>query len=381
MPGYFIGTNHLTANLGTFNEPFDGSTRVKFDSIIHRHWMAGAVLNLMAGTYETWGSYDGNIASGVTIRGAGINATRVRVAADLPHRNLRLNVLGTGYGLISNVTISDLTIDGNYPGFAALNDTNRAMNGVALRGTGGFRITRVAFTNLIANAKTPSGPECEAAEITVGGGTAMNDCTNNLVTDCVLISPYYGTNQTDGVALLGIPPSTNQVSGVISNCIITSVHEGIGMGFVTGVTIAGNTISNCIDGIYGDTGNMTDLTVESNTFLRAWNCLADADNGGLVGVRANWTVMGNTATLNGSPNTPWGAFVLLRKNIRHVDMKIGYNSVDSVPGVSAVWLASAANITNTLWFSNRVEKRIRLTLNGSNNVVTNNVDWGGNPYP
>ena len=57
---YWIGTDPDTLNLGTIDQPFDGSTREKYDRLIPSI-LGPCVIHLRPGIFWTWGSYGNNL--------------------------------------------------------------------------------------------------------------------------------------------------------------------------------------------------------------------------------------------------------------------------------------------------------------------------------
>src|SRR5262245_7781325 len=110
---FWVCNTTNTANRGTLSDPFDGSTHVKFDSVLN-NLPPYATLHILGGTYMTLGaSYVGayrNVKPGQKILGSGVDVT-ILVLTNAPELTDDFAVFeGPGSG----IEISDLTCDVNY---------------------------------------------------------------------------------------------------------------------------------------------------------------------------------------------------------------------------------------------------------------------------
>src|SRR5262245_16147433 len=74
---FWVCNTTNTANRGTLSDPYDGSTRAKFDSIM-ANLPAGCTVHILAGTYQTHGNgagVDGYHLRGQKVLGSGIDVT------------------------------------------------------------------------------------------------------------------------------------------------------------------------------------------------------------------------------------------------------------------------------------------------------------------
>src|ERR1051325_5948339 len=81
---FWVSTSTNTAKLGTLSDPYDGSTRVKFDDVLS-NLPPYSTLHILAGTYFTGGSKAGypnvwwNLKTGQKILGSGMDVTVLKL--------------------------------------------------------------------------------------------------------------------------------------------------------------------------------------------------------------------------------------------------------------------------------------------------------------
>src|SRR5215469_11296901 len=111
---FWICNSTNTANRGTLDNPYDGSTRVKFDAIMNA-MPPNSTIHILAGTYETWGSYGWDPKSGDKIVGSGIDHTILHFPSGTPQGGAGNSMIYSQFYL-TNTEISDLTCDCNWTG-------------------------------------------------------------------------------------------------------------------------------------------------------------------------------------------------------------------------------------------------------------------------
>lgn len=80
---FWVSTNVNTANSGTLDNPYDGSTQPKFDAVL-ANLPTNSTLHILAGTYHTLGTtyYNnggGSLQTGQKILGSGIDNTILQI--------------------------------------------------------------------------------------------------------------------------------------------------------------------------------------------------------------------------------------------------------------------------------------------------------------
>jgi hypothetical protein len=251
----------------------------------------GGILFLPPGTYSTDRCID--IKSNTTVMGAGMGVSIIRGRSGLGGQagtNGGYTLLGQASGATQNITVRDLTVDGNY---AATGITS----GSALRliaSVVDFRgINRMTFENVeVKNGWFWHLTTWNSTDVTVRGcrvtgpgtsgtynqldGIHMTGVTRCKIVDC-FVDTGVGTDGDDGIAIHQFPGDPgctdveiigNTVRGGFNGCGIDLAN---GDGTIKGVTITGNTIRDCAGvGIITNwfsafTGTTQDVTIVGNT--------------------------------------------------------------------------------------------------------------------
>jgi hypothetical protein len=238
--------------VGTVEDPFDGSGS-KFDPL-----MAGLpahiTIHLMAGTYLTEGT---PVKDGWKVFGAGIGSTVIQLSS-AGASYLSIVLFTAGGGSASNVEIRDLTLDANYPAFAATLPAGYTLWSLVFDGS----------DNKVVN--------CESIN-TYGIGTGAESFSfllergDNLVIEGCYAHLFYG-GYTNGPCL------AYGTNGVIRNCRTEGAGHGFGNSGMKGLSITG--CSCGVDsnhplysgglptgrGYYTDTDSTEELILSGNTF-------------------------------------------------------------------------------------------------------------------
>ena len=249
----------VTFPVGSQSNPFDGSTASKFDPLIN-NLPPYSLIHLCPGTFQTmgntaWGPHDGQ-----RIVGAGMGITVLQ----FPSNAVVSGVLNIAHIIqpispCTNVTISDLTIDCNYPAWILANGT---LSGILLCGSRNS-IERVECINTAAISGTDKN-YLEAWGIQIAP-FPYPDGFDNEIKDC-RVSHFHGGTNTD-LQALGLASGSGRV---IDNDI-----EGDTNGFVLGLNcgshdtiITGNTLHHVVNGIHYDSGmGLTNCIIANNLFI------------------------------------------------------------------------------------------------------------------
>ena len=366
---FWISTSTNTANLGTLSDPFDGSTQMKFDTVMHNlcgdYTHPNSTIHILAGTYQTLGSSSFNqgvgwrLQQGQKIWGSGIDNTIIRLVTNVLTQTY---VIGSFPFGCSNMEVADLTLDGNYsPASGAI-----SIGGVELDGNGGFIVRRVKVVNVAW-----ADPIREVVGITfTTGGADHSD--GNIIEECEVYSaPGAPGPGCDGLAFNGGP--NNWMSGIMRNNRIVTPGIGCGGAWMRNTLIEGNYFEGATSGLYGDTGGYTNIMVAHNVFE---NCTYPVM---IVAVpRQNLTFCFNTITL---PSTGGAAFWFYSNgsytNIVIIGNNVGYNHPwQPNRGGYFLW---ANNITGLVVANNTVDPDLSSPFSGCTGVnMYFNYDLQGN---
>jgi hypothetical protein len=316
---------------GTLNDPYDGSTAEKFDSILRSRSEANQqnlIVCIGPGTYQTEGTYDFIInlphktARGFTlnknwkVHGAGVDRTILKLINFLPdppggNKGTGVGVVLSTYGDgVSGIEISDLSIDDNYSelktkaqqqGIKALN-----LNAINLRSDqGGHWIHRISVSHssgeinetfpvwiYSVNTKSPyvnTGNIIENVTISKWGGgkctaiavaAATAEVRNNSVEDYQIGYGGWSMGKMsfhDNIARntaygFNVDSLENESVIIKNNQIIHPREYGIvigGGGHYSNFEITGNTFQINSPSVPAIVlqGNVTNARIESNTFI------------------------------------------------------------------------------------------------------------------
>jgi hypothetical protein len=197
-----------------------------------------------------------------------------------------------------NITISDLTIDCNWPELsqtAVIGDKGESKTAVAAAYIFGSNnvIERVHYINAYGSW----GNLIESFGIAFAS-PVNSSATGNVIRFCKAEMPH--GNYGAPFALHGRPnyPIINSI--VISNTAI-GINDGLTNGFSSGAVnlaydqdclVEGNTFIDCFGIAYQDTGTLKNLTVRNNTAIRAWYGV------GITLMNSGWPADGVTITNN-----------------------------------------------------------------------------------
>lgn len=360
---FWISTSTNTENLGTLDNPFDGSTATKFDSIMNS-LPPNSTIHILAGTYQTYGGTGWQLKSGQKILGSGKDVTVLQMA---PGASSGVVVWGMS-SLCTNVEVADLTCDCHYTSGSV------SYNGVEIDGTG----TIVRGVKVINMASYDSNFS-ENWGISLDGEGIPNSA-GNIIEDCE-VSQWLG-----GGAISAL--SISLASGVVrdNHVVLTAAggaNQGINGSEATSVVIEGNYINGADNAVYGDTSGCTNIIIAHNQFI---NCVQGITYYGSQ--RRNITIADNVIDLSSNGAVAFNLWNVWDANVSITNVIITGNTVDVAPQVSrAPYVIAAANVTGLLCYGNTISgilasNQVLVGTNwflGNKNVsFYNNYDLFGN---
>ena len=350
----WISTSTNTADLGTLDNPYDGSTQANFDYRMNL-LPTNTTIHLLAGTYQTLGNSSGgySLKSGQKVLGSGIDNTVVKLVANAQGNGSYVYVMAS-VGDCSNNVVSDLTLDCNF------NFQTIAHDGLILYGNH-HAARSVKVVN--SGGTTTSG----SFGIVINAGS--NQSEGNVVENCE-IGPVLAS---DGFGIFFDGGANNWASGIIRDNHIffaptPSGHQSTAIvGLMRNTLIEGNYINGAVAGVFGNgsTGGSTNITVAHNVFenvgvpvffnaVSVWNLtvcyntISSTTSNGIAwafrfdstGSYTNIAIVGNTVTFNGNQPAQDGRQFLWVNNI--TGLIVANNMVEPGLGNS---LSSCANVS------------------------------------
>jgi hypothetical protein len=356
---YWISPSTNTANLGTLDAPFDGSTQAKFDTAMG-NMPPNSTIHILAGTYQTYGDYGWFIKSGQKLLGSGMGVTIVQLIPQIANSYTLADDGEAGDSGGTNEEVADLTVDCNYQG------GSYDCSGVGLNGPGmivrGVKVIHNAYYSADANSEA-WGIAC------VGQGELIEGCE---------VTEFDGgiNNAISSITISG-------GSGIIrDNQVIFTNNTGSCFGFNgsgnNGVLIEGNTINGACVGVYNDTADNTNITIVNNVFE---NGVFGLFYGVGYNIRQNYIFSNNTILL--ATNFPSSNVIAVSLGDGCTNWNIIGNMVGwyhpPQSGDMGVFLNCAPDEQGVLVANNRVDPSFT-----ANYIVTNgytaygNYDFNGN---
>lgn len=260
---------------GTQSNPFNGSTQVGFDAVMAAI-PPNCAIHLGPGTFRTAVARPWLVKPGWVVTGAGMDVTTVQLAGNAANITSVSCFSSDPNTSTDNVTISDLTIDCNWPELsqtAVIGDTGESTTAIAAAYIFGSYnvIERVHFINAYGswgNLKESFG---------LAFASPVNStATGDVIRFCRADSPH--GNYGAPFALHGRATHSITNSMIISNTAV-GINDGLANGFTSGganlayddgCIVEGNTFIDCFGIAYQDTGTLKNLTVHNNVATRAW---------------------------------------------------------------------------------------------------------------
>lgn len=273
---FWISTSTNTSNLGTLDNPFDGSTATKFDTVMSSR-PPNCTIHILAGTYMTDGGHGFILKSGQKIRGSGMDVTILKLIPTATTTDIVLVDSSTaGLGAINtNIEISDLTCDCNYQSGEEV-----TFDGITLGGTNEI-VDRVR----VVHVPCFDTNDLEAFGINVSGG--YGDVIENSE-----VSQSAGGTYLTAMVMNGGAGVMCHNRVVLSPSFDSDAFNG---GAYNGVLIEGNYVDGASVGVYNDTGDITNLIIADNVFKNVRSGV-DFDGDGDC-IRHNITISDNTIML------------------------------------------------------------------------------------
>jgi hypothetical protein len=236
--------------LGTQSDPFDGSTKTKFDTLM-QSFPANTQIHIGPGTFMTDGGDGFNLKAGQIVQGAGMGVTILKLAGHGSNGYYKHYHLA---GYCSGVQISNLTCDGNYQGYAW--PAHDAVGGVTPFGSN----TVVDSVEMI-NCYGDSTNGLEEFSILLGGPTPQSIQTNCVIKNCLTHHYAPGANYTNG-------PMISYCTGAkIINCTDDGSNHGFGFAGASDAEVTGCTTSRLTNtDFYTDTAADDHITIDENSF-------------------------------------------------------------------------------------------------------------------
>jgi hypothetical protein len=236
--------------LGTQSNPFDGSTKTKFDTLM-QSFPTNTQIHIGPGIFMTDGGDGFNLKAGQIVQGSGMGVTILKLAGHGSNGYRKHYHLA---GNCSGVQISNLTCDGNYQGYAW--PAHDVVGGVTPFGSN----TVVDSVEMI-NCYGDSTDGQEEFSILLGGPTPQSIQTNCVIKNCLTHQYAPGANYTNG-------PMISYCTGAkIINCTDDGSNHGFGFAGDSDAEVTGCTTSRLTNtAFYTDTAADDHITIDENSF-------------------------------------------------------------------------------------------------------------------
>ncbi len=345
---------------GTQLDPYDGSTMSKFDALMRSfQYTPNLGIHLGAGLFRTAAVRPWRVNSGWLIVGAGMYATTVQLGGNASTISGATCIQSDATATTDNVTISDLTVDCNWPELSATapmgagGEKNFVLNGVNIGGSNNL-IARVRSINSYGS----SANSREHFAIGLASPGSANG-TNNVIDSCRAEQPQ--GNYGSPFALVGRIPYLIVNSKVVSSTAVGVNNGGLTLFTSGGVNLTnikdcqidGNTFIDCQSASYQDSGSCDGLQVTNNTVIRGWEGVGLANS---VLPKQNITISGNNFSIqNRVPGggsfgiaTRYAAITNLTINNNTITFDMSGHGMLQFYGVLASFLNTATISNNTI---------------------------------
>lgn len=271
---------------GTLNDPWDGSTQARFDSVMSG-LPANARVHLGPGTFQTNGYADGvsggwQPKAGMNIVGSGIDVTTLQVVNATTagkHFFAISHPLSSGGVpvLLDFLEVSDLTIDCNLSGGS--NTGASAFGAIRVMGNH-VRVSRVKAKNW--GTKTGSQPCYAVAVITGDRSAGLTEVIDTGIEECIAVLPDASVSNVGPAVAFHAGGKEDAASNAeaygkgpyIRNCFVdcgsptaTPEYRGLSIGWCRGGIVEGNQVHNTkYGGPYQDKASSRDVIVRNNYY-------------------------------------------------------------------------------------------------------------------
>ncbi len=364
--------NPSGAGHGTIDDPYDGSTALKFDALMLAFQTtntSGATIHLLPGTFSTGGSAAWTIVNNnYRFIGSGMDVTTLKVTNNAT-RGWVLSCSPTTI-LRTNVVVQDITLDCN-----GVNNSATNMSGLQIVGVM-CSPDRVKVINQIGRTGVAGFPDYEAFGILVSSATdsgvieTASKNSGNRIIGCEVSSVL--SNYCSGICsdsgliqgnrvLLPILTTTNLVSYMAYNC-----------GGFKGLRLIGNYAEGGVHGFYTDTGGCTNGVIADNVFTDSAHPIAlnTTTGAGVSGL----SILGNTLIM--TTNQPLNQKGAIQVSKPAWNLIVANNTVYG--GDVNASVLSLATVTNAIIAGNQWDSsKSFATLNCSNINVFDNYGMNG----
>jgi hypothetical protein len=267
--------------LGTEGDPFDGHTQPLFDALLadNTKCPAGTHIHLLPGTFHISPHNEvanTNVKTGWWIEGSGMYITAVQIVGSLAGLRHVWAFSSPSASATDGVTVSDLTIDGNWGTIGSTADNgaggekNVQVSGVTIYGSNNLldKVRTINTFGSFANLE-------EQFAMSLAASSTGPDATNDVIRNCKaeLPSGNYGAP-----FMCSGSGSYKMRNSKITGCFGIGVNNGLNPGFTTGgfnvadvtdVEQSGNTWIDCAE-TYHDTGTLDGLTITGDVMIRGY---------------------------------------------------------------------------------------------------------------
>jgi hypothetical protein len=396
----FIGTPaHGGSQSGTSaNDPLDGTTAQKFDTILRSiaegerpTWGTqrniapeNLIVCIASGTFQTEGQYDTvfqfghptavhrgfTVEKNWKIHGRGMGHTTLQLASFVPDNFVDSNgspfvggrniVLETRAESASGVEVSNLTIDANHDKLSGAAGLPLDLGGIVLRSKeGGHWIHNVKVIGASGDAGFRS-LNYETFAVQIWGNTLDPQVSSgNLIENATVTQP--GRPVTAG------SPPGGEMDGIVMNNAMGEIRNNVVEGYfiafggwnIANVSIHDNTTRDTHYGFNADSWSNNNITLQSNQFIHPLQYGIIMGGGFAGGTFANWSVVGNTITLNSTNSTGIG----IQGEVQNSTFSGNTIQTDSASAHTVIGLwslrtnPSAANFNN-VFQDNHIDKAV-----------------------
>lgn len=249
---------------GVKSDPYNGSTAALFDDILV-NVATNTTINLLPGTYQTLNGVVPKTGWKINGSGRGISTIQLqgwKGTGTSYWGGSKAYLINTAFGGplgngIDNVTIQDLTLDGNYAGLSPQPPSvNVPICGIFLPGN-----NNIAQNVEIIGMYGLQSSNNESFSLTLGGVDGTHLGANCKILNCLIHNYAAGANYTNGCSI------QFGNGGVIDVCYDDGSNHGYGMGGGIG-TVLTNSVSTANTGNawYLDSTGLTGSKIINNTF-------------------------------------------------------------------------------------------------------------------
>jgi len=271
---------------GTLNDPYDGSTATKFDTLMRDVVGINTCVHLGPGTFDTAGYYDGitgtywQAKSGVRIVGSGIDVTTLKLVNTAATTQ---RVYAIGHPLSSSTVdffeVSDLTVDCNLSGVSGTTSTAGAVRVMGNHS----RVVRVKVKNW--GNKSTGTPRFVMAMLTGDPSNNVTGVVNCGIEECIALSPHSSAVgpmtvlHVGGKETAGTSEEAFGLGPYIRNCFVdceqttdfTKDFRALSIAWCKGGIVEGNQVHNAkYGGPYQTATGARDVVVRNNVYRNVY---------------------------------------------------------------------------------------------------------------